>query len=80
MPLRQSTREQHAPNRLEVGTGKKTYSDVIKMFRVVKAGEGGGSSNPTLVLCKSIPSKYTLNPMERCAQTPEVTCPCDLPL
>ena len=80
LPLRQSTREWNAPNRLEVRTGKKTYRDVVKMVRVVKAGEGGGSSNPTLVSCKSIPSKYKSNPMERCAWTPEVTCPRDLPL
>ena len=80
LPLRQSTREWNAPNRLEVRTGKKTYRDVVKMVRVVKAGEGRGSSNPTLVSCKSIPSKYKSNPMERRAWTPEVTCPRDLPL
>ena len=58
MPLRQGTRERNAPNRLEVRTGKKTYRDVVKMVRVVKAGEGEKASNPTLGLYKSTPSRF----------------------
>ena len=75
MPLRRSAMERNPTARLEVGNGKKTYSNVVKKVWVVKAGEGGRSSNLNLVL-----HKFKLNPTERHARTPGVTCQCDLPL
>ena len=66
--MNNTTRERHAPNRLEVGTGKKTYSDVVQVVKTVEdvrrnqwGREGEKASNPALVSYKLIPSRFKLD-------------------
>lgn len=86
MPLRWSTRERHAPPRLEVGTGKKKYSDVVQVVKMVKdvrrnlwGREGERSSNPIRVLHKSNPSCFKSEHMGQMYQvTPDTSQSCQL--